>query len=105
MAASNGNCKAAQANDAVFPEALASLKQADPEIYSIIQDEKARQWWVACAGFSSSVLLVMPGVSWVCVALTHAMAPPCAQQEGHRADCFGELHITACDGGAGLLHD
>lgn len=30
----------------VFPEALRSLKEADPEIYGIIQDEKARQWCV-----------------------------------------------------------
>jgi glycine hydroxymethyltransferase len=30
--------------DAVFPEALKSLREADPEIYSIIEDEKERQW-------------------------------------------------------------
>ncbi|KAG1673705.1 hypothetical protein FOA52_010574 [Chlamydomonas sp. UWO 241] len=29
---------------AVFPEALHSLADADPEVYGIIQDEKARQW-------------------------------------------------------------
>jgi len=28
----------------VFPEARASLKEADPELYGIIQDEKKRQW-------------------------------------------------------------
>jgi hypothetical protein len=31
--------------EAVFPEALKSLKEADPEVYGIIEDEKARQWW------------------------------------------------------------
>jgi hypothetical protein len=33
----------------VFPEALSSLKLADPEIYQIIQDEKSRQWCVCIA--------------------------------------------------------
>lgn len=28
----------------VFPESLTPLQQADPELYSIIQDEKVRQW-------------------------------------------------------------
>jgi hypothetical protein len=28
----------------VFPEARSSLKEADPEVYGIIQDEKKRQW-------------------------------------------------------------
>jgi hypothetical protein len=49
-AAANGH-SAASTKDAasmaqVFPEALRSLKEADPEIYGIIQDEKARQWCV-----------------------------------------------------------
>ncbi|CAG9463896.1 unnamed protein product [Pedinophyceae sp. YPF-701] len=30
--------------DGVFPEALKALKDADPEVYGIIQDEKKRQW-------------------------------------------------------------
>ena len=30
----------------VFPEALSSLKNADPELFSIIEDEKERQWYV-----------------------------------------------------------
>jgi hypothetical protein len=33
-----------KANVNVFPESLKSLKEADPEMYSIVQDEKARQW-------------------------------------------------------------
>lgn len=37
-------------NSNVFPEALKSLKEADPEIYGIIQDEKARQWWAPLVG-------------------------------------------------------
>lgn len=28
----------------VFPDALTPLKAADPEVYGIIEDEKARQW-------------------------------------------------------------
>lgn len=39
----NGNCHGVLH---VFPEALSSLKLADPEVYQIIQDEKARQWCV-----------------------------------------------------------
>lgn len=44
----NGHCAGAALSH-VFPEALSSLKLADPEIYSIIQDEKARQWCVVSA--------------------------------------------------------
>jgi hypothetical protein len=29
----------------VFPEALQSLREADPEVYAIIQDEAKRQWY------------------------------------------------------------
>lgn len=29
---------------AVFPEALLTLKDADPELAAIIEDEKERQW-------------------------------------------------------------
>lgn len=43
MATANGHCSAAGL-DHVFPEALSSLKLADPEMYQIIQDEKTRQW-------------------------------------------------------------
>ena len=28
----------------IFPEALQSLQEADPEVHGIIQDEKKRQW-------------------------------------------------------------
>lgn len=31
--------------EAVFPEALQALKQADPELAAIINDEKHRQWY------------------------------------------------------------
>lgn len=30
----------------VFPEAHMPLKEADPELYNIIEDEKRRQWCV-----------------------------------------------------------
>jgi hypothetical protein len=30
----------------VFPEALQSLREADPEVFGIIEDEKKRQWYV-----------------------------------------------------------
>ena len=28
----------------VFPEALKSLREADPEVFGILEDEKKRQW-------------------------------------------------------------
>ena len=28
----------------VFPEALQSLQEADPEVYGLVQDEQRRQW-------------------------------------------------------------
>lgn len=36
--------KQSRAMDGVFPEALQSLREADPEVFSIIEDEKKRQW-------------------------------------------------------------
>ena len=30
--------------DAIFPEAHTPLAEYDPEVYGIIEDEKARQW-------------------------------------------------------------
>lgn len=33
-----------KAMDAVFPESLSVLEDVDPEVASIIEDEKARQW-------------------------------------------------------------
>ncbi len=33
-----------KAMEAVFPEAQAVLREVDPEVASIIEDEKARQW-------------------------------------------------------------
>eukprot|EP00879_Flechtneria_rotunda_P012138 GHRR01012677.1.p1 GENE.GHRR01012677.1~~GHRR01012677.1.p1 ORF type:complete len:468 (+),score=154.35 GHRR01012677.1:121-1524(+) len=40
----NGHKVSSAALQEVFPEALSSLQEADPEIYGIIQDEKRRQW-------------------------------------------------------------
>lgn len=31
--------------EAVFPEALKTLREADPEVFGIIEDEKKRQWY------------------------------------------------------------
>lgn len=31
----------------IFPEALQTLQEFDPEVAGIIEDEKRRQWWVA----------------------------------------------------------
>ena len=28
----------------IFPEALQTLEQADPEVYSLVQSEQVRQW-------------------------------------------------------------
>lgn len=48
--AANGHAPApapAPAMAAVFPEALSHLKAADPEVYSLIEQEKIRQWWAS----------------------------------------------------------
>lgn len=34
--------------EALFPEAQLTLRDADPELYDIIEDEKERQWCVWC---------------------------------------------------------
>ena len=40
----NGKGHLPSAMENVFPESHLSLAEADPEIYSIIEDEKRRQW-------------------------------------------------------------
>lgn len=44
MASANGLAGHGQAMEAVFPEALKTLADADPEMAAIIEDEKRRQW-------------------------------------------------------------
>ena len=44
MASANGLAGHGQAMEAVFPEALKTLADADPEVAAIIEDEKRRQW-------------------------------------------------------------
>lgn len=48
------------AMDAIFPEALKTLKEADPEVYGIIEDEKARQWWGPSQKFQMADGLAVP---------------------------------------------
>jgi len=47
--------------DAVFPSALRSLQEDDPEVYNIIQDEKVRQWkgveLIASENFTSKAVM------------------------------------------------
>eukprot|EP00884_Botryococcus_braunii_P011887 jgi/Botrbrau1/2069/Bobra.0047s0034.1 len=49
------------AMDAIFPEALKTLKEADPEVFGIIEDEKARQWkgieLIASENFTSAPVM------------------------------------------------
>ena len=49
MASSNGVAGHGQAMEAVFPEALKTLADADPEVAAIIEDEKRRQWCAQAA--------------------------------------------------------
>ena len=41
----------------VFPEALTRLRDADPELFSIIEDEKERQWCAIVARIDAETLL------------------------------------------------
>lgn len=54
MATANGHVPAS-AMDLVFPEALKTLKDADPEVFGIIEDEKARQWCVNPCKYSTGL--------------------------------------------------
>ncbi|GBF90374.1 serine hydroxymethyltransferase [Raphidocelis subcapitata] len=51
--------------DRVFPEAKASLKQADPELYGILKDERRRQWLgielIASENFTSAPVMEVLG--------------------------------------------
>lgn len=42
--AANGVAGHGKTMQAVFPEALKSLAEVDPEVAAIIEDEKRRQW-------------------------------------------------------------
>lgn len=48
----NGVAKAG-AMQAVYPEALKTLKEVDPDVYGIIEDEKRRQWYAQIAGMTN----------------------------------------------------
>ena len=74
MSGGQANGKAAAGMEAIFPEALASLQAADPEVYGIIQDEKKRQW---CAPGAR------PAPGAVSCARIATGAPP-APAGGHR---------------------
>jgi hypothetical protein len=43
-AAGAASAEAVAKMQAVFPDGLSSLAEADPEVYGIIEDEKRRQW-------------------------------------------------------------
>jgi glycine hydroxymethyltransferase len=49
----------------IFPEALQSLAEADPEVYSLVQDEKVRQWkgieLIASENFTSRPVMEVLG--------------------------------------------
>ncbi len=74
----------------VFPEALSSLKNADPELFSIIEDEKERQWYVTGTCGALSVRRLRSLLVWWSTPVITFL------QEGHRADSFRELHVNAC---------
>ncbi|KAL6771559.1 SHMT2 [Auxenochlorella protothecoides x Auxenochlorella symbiontica] len=64
MTQSNGNtfsAEKAQQFAEVFPDALKSLKEADPEVAALIEDEKRRQWsgieLIASENFTSAPVL------------------------------------------------
>lgn len=87
------------AMEAIFPEALQSLAEADPEVFHIIQDEKERQWYehiYDCQGCSCGSGSSRTPVSHLPVLLWQAR---------YRTDCFRELHLRPSDGGPRLLYD
>lgn len=59
----------AKAMQAVFPDALSPLRECDPEVYALIQEEKARQWCVQGVGMCPA---------WLCTRLweVHRVAAP-----------------------------
>lgn len=47
MTQTNGTAMATTAQESfarVFPDGLKSLKEADPEVAALVEDEKKRQW-------------------------------------------------------------
>lgn len=66
VGATNGNGVHAQASlGPIFPEAHMSFKDADPELYAIVQDEKVRQWkgieLIASENFTSAPVMEVLG--------------------------------------------
>jgi len=89
MSTANGNCSSL---GHVFPEALSSLKEADPEMYSIIQDEKARQWkgieLIASENFTSKPVMEVLGS---CMTNKYSEGQPGARYYG------GNEHIDRAE--------
>jgi hypothetical protein len=47
MAQTNGNAAAVRGQESfakVFPDGITSLKEADPEVAALVEEEKKRQW-------------------------------------------------------------
>jgi hypothetical protein len=40
---------------AMFPEARHTLKEADPEVFQLVQDEKKRQWYDTTCGIQNFI--------------------------------------------------
>ena len=122
----------AAAMQEVFPDALSPLKEADPELWTLVQKEKERQWCASpaaacrdrrCARRARATRPMRHAAQlrprcrglqtlWAGKALAGGTADAmrrcarrCGAQEGHRADRQRELHVGGRDGGARLATD
>ena len=77
----------------VFPEALVQLEAADPEVYAIIQDEKARQW---CAIAGRHALFPGRGLSLHRLARPAGAAARRAGRQGGGACRLSWLATSRC---------
>ena len=89
---------------AVFPEALQTLAEADPELAAIIKDEQKRQWCARGAGEQGAVAVCCSrGCDSPARLPAHSSAAPAHHtrfQARDRADRQRKLYVGARDGGA-----
>ncbi|KAF8056339.1 SHM4 [Scenedesmus sp. PABB004] len=92
MATSNGHAHGPAPLPRVFPEALLSLEEADPEVAGIIEDEKRRQWkgieLIASENFTSRPVLEALGS---CMTNKYSEGQPGARYYG------GNEHIDRAE--------
>lgn len=84
--------------ESVFPEARSVLKDADPEMYALVQDEKVRQWYVSTRKIAHATVehhWVVPAALVLRVEYRLPGSMHCTTQQGGSAGCLAFLLLLS----------